>query len=439
MFTQRSRSNPIFTRRAWLTIVSMSMLCLLSFGVVYKASSDSADRNNPTNLEKLAQSNNAFTFDLYSEIASQSAGDNLIVSPFSVSTALAMTYGGAHGETQTQMADVLHYDLPQPALHKTFSRLTENLQRVGTPPFMGGIPFTLNIANALWGQQNFPIEEDFLTLLDETYGAPLQSIDFGDSEAARQRINGWVAQQTNDKIVEILGAGDLAPDTLLALANAIYFKATWKEPFLSNLTQPQPFYPLEGAPFMVNMMRQKEYHSYRRGNGFQAVSLAYENGSDSGKRMAMIVIMPDEGNFEAFETALTAKRFNKIVKGLRTYEVSLFMPRFSTETRSDMGEVLSGMGMPIPFSDSADFSGIAPEPLKIGKVIHQATIDVDEKGTEAAAATVITMRPGSGGDDGYYPTVKMNVDRPFIYAIYDAQTSSVLFVGRVLNPSVTVE
>lgn len=440
MFTQRSRLNPIFIRHVWLTLFSLSLVAFLSLGMIQNAASVSVAKNKPTKMQQLVQNNNVFTFELYGEIAAKSAGENLILSPFSISTALAMIYAGARGDTQTEMADVLHYDLGQPALHKKFSRLTKNLQHVGKTPYLGGQPFTLNIANGLWGHEDLAIEEAYRTLLDETYGAPLERLDFADSEATRQIINAWVAEHTNDKIVDILGPGDLQPETLLALANAIYFKATWREQFSTKSTQPQPFYPLDGSRIVVNMMRQKEFHRYMRGNGFQVVSLPYENGDDTGKRMAMLVIMPDEGNFEAFETSLTAKRFNRIIRGLSTYEVTLSLPRFSAATRSDMGEVLTTMGMPTPFSDEADFSGITSAlPLKISRIIHQATIDVDEKGTEAAGATVITMLPGAGGDEGGYPTATMIVDHPFIYAIYDAQTSSVLFVGRVLNPTSIVE
>lgn len=387
----------------------------------------------PPDLETLAAGNTAFAFDLYHQIGG--TADNLFYSPYSISLALAMTYAGARGNTETQMADVMHYTLPQESLHPAFNALdldltTRNTGEEDSDPEMEGDRFTLNIANALWGQQGFPFEEDFLNTISENYGAGLRLVDYiNDPESARLLINDWVAEQTEDRIKDIVPEGAITPLTRLVLANAIYFNASWLHAFSEDSTQDAPFYLLDGDTVDVQMMLLQESFVYGEGENYQAVSLPYYGGST-----AMIVLLPSEGQFEAFESSLSGESFTAILNAMSGADVRLALPQFEYEQSTNLNDALIGLGMTDAFDDqTADFSGMSSEKLFISDVLHKAFVKVDESGTEAAAATVVVMRAESARMPD--TVIEMTVDRPFIFAIYDYQTGTVLFVGRVLNPA----
>jgi serpin B len=371
----------------------------------------------------LVAGNNAFAFDLYHAVSGD--GENLILSPYSVSLALAMTYAGARGETERQMADTLHFMLPQDQLHPAFKALDESLPRdAGTGE--EDEDFRLNIANALWGQDGYAFLEDFLNTLAANYGAGIQLVDFMDSEAARNRINDWVSEQTEERINDLLKPGMVTPDTRLVLTNAIYFKAAWLSKFEKEATNDAPFTLLDGSQVMVPTMTQTDAFAYGQGDGYQAIALPY-----AGEQMAMLIVVPDTGRFAEIESALDPALFETILGTLQGQEVYLTMPRFEYESEFGLGDTLAAMGMPDAFNN-ADFSGMTgSRDLFISAVIHKAFVKVDEGGTEAAAATAVIMAETAMIEPG----AQMHIDRPFIYAIYDRATGTILFLGRVLNPS----
>lgn len=383
----------------------------------------------------LVEGNNAFAFDLYQAVRSEDG--NLIFSPFSVSQALAMTYGGARDETESQMAGVLHFTLPQEALHPTFGALTQDFNTRADTPINSeseGQRLQLNIANSLWGQQGFPFRQDYLELMSANYEAGLQQVDFAaDPDGARQMVNQWVADQTENRIQNIVPENAFNAMTRLVLANAIYFKASWLEAFEESNTQDDVFNLLDGSTVTVPMMSQEEDFGYFAGEGYQVAELPYFGGD-----MAMLIFLPDAGNFETFEQQFSQEIFNTAITSMMYGpNVQLTMPRFETEFSISLADTLIHMGMPAAFEPtSADFSGMADltdEKLFISDVLHKAFIKVDESGTEAAAATVVIMETTAMPMPE--ETIEFRADRPFIYAIYDRVTGSILFLGRVLNPA----
>lgn len=378
-------------------------------------------------LAALSSGNAAFAFDLYRTLRGQEG--NLFFSPYSISVALAMTYAGAVGDTASQMASAMHFDLAPDGLHPAFNAVSQALaaQPEQAPD---GTPFELSIANSLWGQQDFGFQPAFLDLLAQNYGAGLRLVDFAaDPEAARLAINDWVSDETRDKIRDLIPAGVLDALTRLVLANAIYFKASWLYPFAEEETASEPFYRLDGSAVDVPMMSQSESFGYGQGDGYAAIQLPYQ-----GAEVSMLLILPDEGQFEAIESQLDASMIDTILGELSYGQVELSLPRWTNETSFELNTALQSLGMVDAFDgDRADFSGMTgARDLFIGAVLHKAFVAVDEVGTEAAAATVVVMKLTSApiGEPFVF-----RADRPFLYLIHDGQTGSVLFLGRVLNPA----
>ncbi len=381
-------------------------------------------------VEQLVSGNTAFAFDLYQAVRTEDG--NIVYSPYSISLAFAMAYGGARGETAAQMADTLHYTLLGDQFHPAFNALDLDLAR--RPNQAADVDekerFQLNIANSLWGQDGWPFLPEYLDLLAVNYGAGMHLVDFENApESARRQINDWVSDQTRRRIQDIVPPGMIDPSTRLVLANAIYFKATWEYEFDANETSDEPFYLLNGETVNVPMMGMEtgRNFAYASGDGWQAVALPYKGGLTE-----MVVIVPDAGNFEAFESTLTAERYGEILAAMQTQEVILSMPKFTFETQYGLKDILTGMGMQAAFDpDTADFSGIdGQRDLVISDAIHKAFIAVDEKGTEAAAATVVIMMTGALMPQG----IVLTIDRPFFYVIRDVPTGTILFMGRVVDP-----
>ena len=380
-------------------------------------------------LQSLVAGNNAFAFDLYHAL--QAEADNLFFSPYSVSTALAMTYAGARGETARQMADTLHFTLSQDRLHSAFNALDLQIAPDGEDEDAGAEEkdFTLNVANSLWGQQDYAFLPEFIDLLAENYGAGMRLVNFADSEPTRKTINDWVSEQTEDRIKDLIPQGAITSYTRLVLANAIYFDASWLHPFDEALTREGTFNLLDGGQVSVPMMAASEPMGllYARGTGYQAVDLPYV-----GDRASMTIIVPDSGNFADFEAALNADQVEAILTSLERKSVALTLPKFSYELNVSMKDTLEDMGMPDAVTCGiADFSGMdGARELCITGVFHKAFVAVDEAGTEAAAATAVVM----GRTSMPMIDVELTVDRPFIYLIRDTETGSILFLGRVLAP-----
>ncbi|MHA2380841.1 MAG: serpin family protein [Candidatus Thorarchaeota archaeon] len=383
-------------------------------------------------LALLIEGNTAFAFDLYQALKEKDG--NLFYSPHSISVALAMTYAGARGETAEQMATTLQFLLEQGRLHPAFNWLDVELAGRGEgAQGKDGEGFRLNIVNAIWGQKDYEFLDEFLDVLAENYGAGLRILDFiNETEQSRITINDWVSDQTEDRIKDLIPQGAIDALTRLVLTNAIYFNAAWEYPFDEDITADGLFYLLDGGQVTVPMMKQTEAFGYTDGEGYKAVELRYDVGElPDGKPLSMVIILPEDGQFEAFEEGLQAQKVNDIIGDLQLTQVALTMPKFGFESEFSLKDTLAEMGMPIAFSGTADFSGMTGNlGLAISDVLHKSFVAVDEAGTEAAAATAVIMRETAMPD----PPVEVTIDDPFVFLIRDIETGAVLFVGRVLNP-----
>jgi len=285
---------------------------------------------NQVDLADLVNGNSAFVFDLYQALRERNG--NLFYSPYSISLALAMTYAGARGETEQQMADTLHFILSQDCLHPAFNSLDLELARRGEGAGgKDGKGFRLNIVNAIWGQEDYKFLPEFLDILAENYGAGLRLLDFYTPEEARVTINDWVSDQTEGRIEDLIPQGVIDEVTRLVLTNAIYFNAAWQYPFREDRTADGTFYLLDGSEVPVSMMRQTESFGYAEGEGYQAVELPYEGGE-----LAMVILLPEASGFEAFEDSLDAERVDAIVKGLARRQVALTMPKFTFDSSFEL-------------------------------------------------------------------------------------------------------
>lgn len=364
----------------------------------------------------------AFACDLYGKLRSQPG--NLFVSPLSISTALTMASAGAAGATLGEMAKVLH--LPeQAAAHAGAAELARSLTAGA-----GVGKYELRIANALWTQQGFPLQDEFLATLKKYYGAAPEQADFaGNPEASRAAINTWVERQTNEKIKDLFPPGIIDGLTRLVLANAVYFKGDWRQPFNVGSTTDGPFAAASG-PVQVPMMQQTSNFRYAEGDGWQALGMAYKGGS-----LEMVVVLPrTTDGLTKLESKLTADALAGFLRGLSMERVAVSMPRFKAMAQFNLNESLEALGMVKAFSRTdADFSRMtAGDPLRIQAVVHKAYVDVNEKGSEAAAATGVAIGVRSAAPSGKPKEFK--ADRPFLFLIRDTSSGAVLFLGRLVKP-----
>jgi serpin B len=394
-------------------------------GIGLATSSASRVPGSPQEATTAAAAVDGFGFALYGKFAP--AQGNLVFSPASIAIALAMADAGAVGETATQMDAVLHLESGA-ASGTGFGSLDEALAAL-SGGFLDGSGKTqevkLRVANAPFAQSGMKIERTYLDTLATRYGAGLRLVDYrADADGACKLINGWVGEQTEKRIPKLLDRLD--PTTRLVLVNAIYLKAPWQTPFSDEATVDADFTRLDGTRVSVPTMSGSPHGTYAAGAGWQAVELPYVGGS-----LAMTIVVPDD--MAVFEKGLDAARFATITSALKPAMVDLSMPRFKTETRADLVSVLAALGMPLAMDpDRADFSGItSDERLFISNVVHQANIEVDEKGTEAAAATAVVMTLSAAPAE----TVILRVDRPFLFALRDTGTGAILFLGRIVDPS----
>ncbi|WP_438008885.1 serpin family protein [Sorangium sp. So ce321] len=375
-------------------------------------------------LKELVRGNTDFALALYQQLAGMPG--NLFYSPYSMSSALAMTYAGARGATETEMAGALRFTLPQERLHPAFNALDLALARRGEgAEGKDGEGFRLKVANALWGQVGSSFAPSFLDVLAESYGAGLRVVDFAQApDEARGIINGWVAERTEDRIKDILPEGAIRPATRLVLTNAVYFNAAWQFPFGEEDTAPGDFTLLDGTAVSVPMMNGSAQVGYGEGDGYEALELPYDGGE-----LSMVLVLPAEGG--ELEAGLDRERLEGVIGSLGTRSVTMTLPKFKFESTLDLVPQLAELGMPIAFTGLADFSGIDGQGgLFISDVLHKAFVSVDEAGTEAAAATAVVI-----GETSAPEPATIRFDRPFLFFIRDIETGAVLFVGRVMNPS----
>ena len=370
----------------------------------------------------VVQGNTEFALSLYAQLHSQQG--NLFFSPLSLSTALAMTYGGARGQTAEQMATVLHFPAEQQQLPPVFATLSKDLHADSETP-----GYQLHVANALWGQKGYHFRQDFLSTTKTYYGAGLNEVDFQTAaEETRKTINAWVEQQTKDKIKDLIPLGALNELTRLVLTNAIYFKGDWLLPFMKSLTKEEDFKVATDRQVTVPMLHQTGFFKYFDGGNFQALELPYVEN-----KLSMVVFLPKKvDGLAEFEQSLTAQNLMKWLPQLQQHEVVVTLPKFRVTAEFTLNKTLSSMGMPLAFSPhAADFSGMSEEKdLYLSAVIHKAYVDVNEEGTEAAAATGIVTRTMSAGP----PPSTFHADHPFVFLIRDNSSGSLLFLGRLVQP-----
>ncbi len=372
--------------------------------------------------DAVVQGNNAFALDLYAKLRTENKG-NVFLSPYSISTALAMTYAGAKGKTAAEMAEVLHFTVPQEQLHPAFATLGAELH--GDVKKEG---FELRIANRLWGQTGYQFLPAFLQLTRDDYGAELGQLDFAaNADVARHTINNWVEEKTERKIKDLIPPGMLNPTTKLVLTNAIYFNGNWQKQFQPQATQYAPFQLTPQEKVTVPMMRQEKIFAYGVVGDVQILQLPYVGG-----RLAMYVLLPSAvDGLPDLEKRLSVETLKTWTSAPRVKMVDVSLPRFKMTSGFRLEKVLASMGMAQAFSGDADFSGMTGKrELFLSAVIHKAFVNVKERGTEAAAATAggmaMAMPPGQ--------TATFRADHPFLFLIRDIRTGSILFLGRMVNP-----
>ena len=371
---------------------------------------------------ELVQGNNAFALDLYQQLRHDKG--NLFFSPYSISTALAMTYAGARGNTEVEMAQTLQFPPEQASLHETFAALEGKLNAV-----QGKGDVLLSVANALWPAVGYTFLSTYLDLVRQFYGVSITPLDFAsDAEAARVQINGWVEDETQGKIKDLIPPRLLDELTTLVLTNAIYFKGNWASQFYKKRTKEIPFWLTAKRAVDVPTMTQKRSFGYAEVDNLQVLELPYV-----GDALSMILLLPRAvDGLTELEDALTAENLERWTRRLWPQEVEVFLPKFEMSASFKLGGILAEMGMRDAFG-AADFSGMTGDrDLYISEVIHKAFVDVNEEGTEAAAATAVIMTRSVAFDIG--PTI-FKADHPFIFLIRDNHSGSVLFLGRVIDPS----
>jgi serpin B len=372
----------------------------------------------PVATEELVAGLNGFGFDFLRLLAEDAPDENVVFSPFSIGMAFGMAEAGARGVTAEQIADVFDFPSTGEGLHKAFNALDRKLSDSGKS--------TLRLANRLFPRIGFPLREEFVQTLASHSGARLEHLDFaGDPEGSRKRINEWVAKRTENRIKEVVPAGAIDPGTVLALANALYLKAKWSVPFGKEATKPEPFMRLDGSTVDVPLMHNPElYARFLDEPGLDAVEIPYGRGE-----LSMLVLVPAEGTFADFESALDGETVAGIDQRMQEGPVDLALPRWEHEFKVDLLPPLADLGL----TALDDFSGVSPQESPfIDNAVHAADIEVDEKGTVAAAATVITMRVCACPPP---PAPEIRADRPFLYLIRDTETGTILFAGRVLDPT----
>jgi len=392
-------------------------------------------------VEVITKGNSEFALALYEKLRDRKG--NLFFSPYSISTALAMTYAGAKGETEKQMATVLHFPtlrmvdsqasgesaiekktLTQEQFAQSFAKVIKDLNARGEKG-----NYQLWVANALWGQQGYGFLKEFLALMENNYGGQFFEVDFaGATEATRQKINAWIEKKTNNKIKDMIQKGVLNSMTRLVLTNAIYFKGNWASQFNKALTKDAPFTLLNGEKLDVPMMHQKAKFGYMQTDEIQVLELPYVDDE-----LSMIILLPKQvEGLGGLEETLNNENLSQWLSKIRKREVSVYVPRFEMTSQFSLASVLESMGIKDAFSREADFSGMTGErDLYISAVIHKAYVDVNEEGTEATAATAVAMKMTAIGPS---QTLIFRADHPFVFLIRDNQTGSILFMGRVANP-----
>ncbi|MGO9916444.1 MAG: serpin family protein [Isosphaeraceae bacterium] len=400
-------------------------LILFTLGL---GNSEVGNVDSPEPVRALVQGNNSFALDLYAQL--RRGEGNRFLSPFSISSALAMTYAGARGDTALEIARALHFTLAPDQLHPAFHRLITEIVSRDTKASAQSPDIHLFTANALWAQQGEPILGDFQQRIESEYQGGIFPVDFRlATERARQRINDWVEKQTRGKIEKLLKPNQLDKSTVLVLTNAIYFKGFWESQFLKQHTVSDTFHTSASRTVKVDMMNQTGRFRYLDERTFQALELPYR-----GRAVSMVILLPRAvDGLAQVEAACNEPRLEAWLAKLAAHRVQISLPRFRLTEQIELKNTLSALGMPLAFeAGAADFSGMTGRrDVAISAVVHKAFVEVEETGTEAAAATGVVMKRATAIAQ---PTKVFRADRPFLFLIRDNRSGSILFLGRLVRP-----
>lgn len=379
--------------------------------------------------DDVVEANTLFAYDLFHTLSSdkQYAEQNIFFSPYSISTALALTCEGAKGTTAEEIRSVFYFPADDAVRQEGYASLIAGLNRPDAA-------FTLKTANALWAEETYPFLPAYIETAQEYYAAEVRNMDFITApEESRLTINGWVADQTEDRIRDLIPAGAITPLTRLVITNAVYFKGTWVLQFDENKTRPALFRTGQGESVTVDMMQRTDedaIYNYTETDNLQILRMPYEH--ESGKALSMLVLLPKDGDITTAEAALGTTDLADAVASMEATQVEVFFPKFTLETTYYLPDTLAAMGMQTAFGDEADFSGMDNTRfLFITDVIHKAFVEVNEEGTEAAAATAVIVGRAVSVES---PVPVFRADHPFIFLIEDDETGMLLFMGRISDP-----
>ncbi len=435
--------------RSWITtgaIVITLIICALLSGCTGTTDEKSWNSTQPVTespatgvqetviiAENAIDANNLFAFDIYKKIASDKSQDeNIFFSPFSISSALAIAYEGAEGKTAEEIKSVLH-------LPDDNGTLREDYLSIYTGINAGDPEYELSVANGLWAEKTYKFLDDYISTAEDYYFTETVNLDFvNHPEESRVTINEQVAEKTKDRIKDLIEEGMIDPLTRFVITNAIYFRGTWDLRFEENGTYETDFTTTSGEIVKVDMMKRtdgKAVYGYAETKDFQVLKMPYEH--ESGKELSMLVLLPKEKDLGAAEVSLNGEMIKEIQKSIKSRRVIVHIPRFRLETGYRLADTLKAMGMPTAFTGTADFSGMdGTGGLYIGQVLHKAFVEVDEEGTEAAAATAVVVHTMAGPPDkNPVPVPVFRADHPFVFLIQDDETGNILFIGRISNPA----
>jgi serpin B len=372
----------------------------------------------------IASANNAFAFDMYSQLMQPETGEyeNIFFSPYSISASMAICYEGAENTTKDQISNVFYFPSNKTILKVRLERLNDKINSENNN-------YELQTANALWVQDNYPVKDAYISSVKKYYGGEVTNLDFiKKPDASRNTINEWVEARTNDKIKDIVPEDLITADTRIIITNAIYFNGKWAYEFDKEMTDKKPFYPAKGEKISVDTMYILNRFNYGENSKAKIIELPYK-----GNDLSMYVVLPKNNNIEKFETEFTINDYTELKNDMELVEeVKVSIPKFRFETKNELSDSLVKMGVVDAFGQ-ADFSGISDSPLEISRVIHQAFIDVKEEGTEAAAATVEGLKMGMSISRDPEPE-EFKADHPFMFFIEDRRTNCILFMGKVEYP-----
>ncbi len=420
MFSKYSKTGKIVFFIILIAIFAIFLSVANNNNTSPKANDENATEEG---IKSIVDANNKFTFDIYKKLNEKNEG-NLFFSPYSISTALSMTYEGAEGITAEEMENTLYIPsddkIRRPAIAAVYNQLNKQ-----------DAEYRLNTANALWPQKEYPILQEYKDVVEQYYGGKATNLDYqNNTEQSRQTINSWVEDKTNNKIKNLFVKGSLTPATRLVLTNAVYFKGDWAKQFDKNNTREEVFKIAEDNTVKVPMMRQTDNEAefkYSEIDNLQVLEMPYKD-----KELSMTVFLPKDNNMEFLEENLNQEKIKEWKDSLNKRRVDVYMPKFTFNTKYNLNEPLKELGMPSAFSASADFSGITGgRDLFISLVIHQAFVDVNEEGTEAAAATGVAMKETTAPIN----IPEFRADHPFIFMIQDTENQHILFMGKVVNPT----